>query len=168
MDQFLFYAHSGLRWLAVLMTFVAFIWLTVGLSQNRPFDKRTHLVVVIWSSLVGLQWLLGLLLWLLLGGFDIAHRWEHLVTMTLALAVAHAYVPLKKRPDRVRYQGVLLSIGAALVLIFVGVARLPQGWTFEVSWVDGDAAEVEDADDDAATFRPDAPAIVLVDPAAHR
>ncbi len=128
MNEFLTYAHSGLRWLVVLMTIVAFGYLLVRAVQSKPFHKQTHLIVVAWSSLFGVQWILGLVLFIALGGFDVAYRWEHLVTMTIALAVAHAYVPLKKRPDATRYYGVLASILVVLVLVYIGVARLPQGW----------------------------------------
>lgn len=132
MDNFLFYAHSGLRWLVMLMTIVALVYLSVRVWRRLPFDKMTHRVVVIWSGLFGLQWIAGLLLFVVLGGFDLAHRWEHTVTMTIALAVAHAYVPLKRRADTVRYYGVLASIAIVLLLVIVGVARLPQGWTMSV------------------------------------
>jgi len=54
-------------------------------------------------------------------------QWSHAGTMTIALAVAHAYVPLKKRPDKVRFTGGLASIIAVMVLVFVGV-QLVNGW----------------------------------------
>jgi hypothetical protein len=126
MENMLFHAHSGLRWLVMLMTVVAFVYLLVGAIQSKPFDKLTHRVVVIWSSLFGLQWLLGLVLFIVMG--STTERLEHMVTMTIALAVAHAYVPLKKRPDATRYYGILASILVVLVLIYMGVQRLPQGW----------------------------------------
>lgn len=150
MEELLYYAHSGLRWLVVLLTFVAFIWLLVGYGRNKPFDKRTHMIVVAWASLIGVQWILGIVLFLVLGGFDVGYRWEHTLIMTLVLAAAHAYVPLKRRADTVRYQGVLISIGAALLLTYVGVARLPQGWSMEVSYVSVDEVEPEEADEDTS------------------
>jgi len=128
MEEILYEAHSGTRWLVVLMTFIAFGWLLFRLIQNKMYDKRTYQVMLAWSSLIGLQWILGAIVFLILGGFDEVYRWEHTVTMTLALAAAHLHIPLKKRPDRLRYLGGLGAIVLAAVLVFVGVARLPQGW----------------------------------------
>ncbi|MEQ8673123.1 MAG: hypothetical protein RLP44_07035 [Aggregatilineales bacterium] len=129
MENFITQAHSGIRWLVVLMTIVAFIYLLWGMLQSRPYDKRTHQVMVVWSSLVGVQWLIGIILFLVLGAFDVGYRWEHFVTMTIALTVAHLYMPFKSRPDALRYRAGLAVIIGVMILVFVGVARLPQGWT---------------------------------------
>lgn len=129
MEDFILQTHSGVRWLVVLMTVVAFGWLLWGMTQARPYDQNTHRVVAIWSGLIGLQWLLGILLFLVLGQFDVRYRWEHAFVMTLALAAAHAYVPLKKRDETLRYRGGLASIIVVMALVYAGVALLPQGWT---------------------------------------
>lgn len=129
MEDFIFNLHSGVRWLVVLMTIIAIGWLLFGLFTNRDYDKMTHGIVAGWAGLVGLQWLIGIVLFIVLGAFDIRYRWEHLVVMTIALVVAHVYVRLKSRPDPIRYRGGLASIVAVLVLVYIGVALLPQGWT---------------------------------------
>lgn len=126
MSNFLFQAHSGVRWLVVLMTVVAFGWLLFRYMQNQSYDKRTHIIMASWAGLVGLQWILGIVLMLVLGTFT-GIQWSHAGVMTIALAVAHAYVPLKKRPDKVRFTGGLASIIAVMVLVFVGV-QLVNGW----------------------------------------
>jgi hypothetical protein len=146
MDNMLFYTHSGVRWLVVLLTLVAFIWLTYGMATRKPFDKRTQVIVSVWSGFVGLQWILGILVFLVLGGFDLGYRWEHATIMTIALGVAHAYVPLKKRADNVRYQGIMASIMVVMILVFIGVSRLPQGWTMEVN-APGDSEDVPAAEE---------------------
>ena len=128
MENIIYEAHSGIRWLVVLMTIIAFGWLLFQLIRNKMYDKRTYQVMLVWSSLIGFQWILGVIVFLVLGGFDLGYRWEHTVTMTLALAAAHLHIPLKKRPDRIRYLGGLGAIILVGVLVFVGVARLPQGW----------------------------------------
>ena len=126
MANFLLQAHSGVRWLVVVMTVVAFGWLLFRYLQNQSYDKRTHIIMASWAGLVGLQWILGIVLMLVLGTFT-GMQWSHAGTMTIALAVAHAYVPLKKRPDKVRFTGGLASIIAVMVLVFVGV-QLVNGW----------------------------------------
>jgi cytochrome c-type biogenesis protein CcmH/NrfG len=127
MQEFLFHAHSGLRWLVVLATVIAFVWLLAGVAQSRPYSQTTHRVMVIWSSLIGLQWVLGLILFVVMGTFT-RHHWEHLLTMTLALAAAHGHIPLKKRDDAQRYRGGLVLIVLVALLVYLGVALLPQGW----------------------------------------
>jgi cytochrome c-type biogenesis protein CcmH/NrfG len=127
MTEFLFQAHSGLRWLVVLITVVALAWLIIGLVSKRPYDKNTHRVMVTFSSLIGVQWLLGIILFLVLG-LDVGFRWEHAVTMTLALIAAHLYMPFKRREDQRRYIAGIVVILVTLALVYVGVARLPQGW----------------------------------------
>jgi hypothetical protein len=130
-ERFLFEAHSGLRWLVVLASIIAIIWLGRAAITGQAYDRLTHRVVVIWSGLFGLQWILGLILFVVLGGFDIRQRWEHLITMTLALALAHAYVPLKRRADPVRVRGALASVIGVLVLVYLGVVVLGPGrWSF--------------------------------------
>jgi len=149
MQDMLYYAHSGLRWLVVLMTFVALGWLILRLAQRKPYDDLTHRIVTIWSSLFGVQWALGILLFLVLGGFDLGYRWEHTLTMTLALVAAHIHFMVKRRPNNVRYNGALAGIAGTLLLIFIGVARLPQGWAFEIE-IPGDEADITETDDEAA------------------
>jgi hypothetical protein len=145
MENMLYYAHSGLRWLVVLVTIAAFLYILFRAFQNKPFDKRTHTVVVVWASLFGVQWLLGIILFLVQGAWDVGYQWEHAITMTLGLAVAHAYIPLKRRADNIRYYGVLGAIAGAMLLVFIGVARLPQGWTLEVDIDDDDTEAVDEA-----------------------
>ncbi len=126
MTNFLLQAHSGVRWLVVVMTVVAFGWLLFRYLQNQSYDKRTHIIMASWAGLVGLQWILGIVLMLVLGTFT-GMQWSHAGTMTLALAVAHTYVALKKRPAKVRFMGGLASIIGVMVLVFVGV-QLVNGW----------------------------------------
>lgn len=127
-DQILFYSHSGVRWLVVAMTLVALAWLILLAVRSSAYTKTANTIMRIWSTLVGIQWALGVVLFIALGVFDSAHRWEHAVTLTIALVTAHIHYMLKKRPDRVRIIGGLVSVLVTLALVYVGVARLPQGW----------------------------------------
>jgi Na+/H+ antiporter NhaC len=123
----LYEAHSGIRWLVVLAMLGAFVYLLVGYFQRSPYTKTTHRALVIFSSLVGVQWALGILLLIVMGTFT-SYQWEHAVTMTLAVLLAHLYTRFKTRPDMVRYQIGLATILGVAVIVFIGVARLPQGW----------------------------------------
>ncbi|MDX2076982.1 MAG: hypothetical protein SFZ02_11155 [bacterium] len=127
MMDFILQLHSGVRWLVVLMTIVAFVWLLVRYVQNKSYDKRTHGIVAGWAGLVGLQWIIGIILILVMGTYT-GTQWSHAGIMTLALAVAHGYVALKKRPDKTRFVGGMASIIGVMVLVFVGV-QMVNGWS---------------------------------------
>lgn len=138
MERFFFFLHSGFRWLAVLALVVAFVWLLIGILRGREYDRMTHRIMVIFSSAVGLQWVLGILVLLFyafsLPGGAQGYHWVHLIIMTIAVAAAHMYIPLKSRSDSVRYRGGLAIIIATLVLIILGVAVLPgMRWGFSPS-----------------------------------
>lgn len=124
MEDFLLDLHAFGRWLVTAVTIIAFAQLVWGMSQQKPYSRQTHRSVAIWSGLVGAQWLLGIFVFLALGGFDVRNRWLHSGVMTLAVAVAHVYVPLKKRDDSIRYQGGLGSMALVFVLVLIGVDAL--------------------------------------------
>lgn len=133
MDNFLFYTHSGVRWLVVLSTVIALGWMAYGLVTTRDYDRLSYRIMTAFSSLVGLQWVLGLVLTIYRAltvneYLSLSYVWSHLGAMTIALAVAHVHFMVKKRPDRVRFIAGLGSVVVALALVFVGVALLPQGW----------------------------------------
>lgn len=120
-------AHSGVRWLVVLATLVALVVVLIGWLQSRDYEAFARRFMTVFSSLVGLQWALGLILIIVLGQFT-SYQIEHAVTMTLAVVAAHLYLPFKRRPDSTRYVASLAVILVTLAIVYVGVARLPQGW----------------------------------------
>lgn len=122
--------HSILRWILVIVALIAIIKFLIGLVQKGEFDKMDRGLLSGFSGLVDLQVLLGVL-YLLLSGFGGAgfpmFRIEHSVTMLLAAVVAHAPAMFKKRPWN-KYTVGLFAILGSLLLIYIGVARLPGGW----------------------------------------
>jgi hypothetical protein len=81
------------------------------------------------AGLLSLQWLLGILLFLVMSSFSIGYRWEHALTMTIAVGVSHMHRRWKDAPDAIRYRNSLIIVVVVLALVFIGVARLPQGWS---------------------------------------
>ncbi len=128
MENFIFQAHSGFRWLVTLATVLVFIYLLVQALRNRPYTQQTHQMVTVWSSLFGIQWLLGIILFVVKSNFENRYQWEHATIMTVGLFVAHIHMMLKKKDTQTRYYGTIASIVVALVLVIVGVNVLPQGW----------------------------------------
>jgi hypothetical protein len=128
MADFLFQIHSATRWLVVLISILALFWMTYGLLQKHPYDELSERIMTAFSALITLEWLIGIILFLTLATFSVGYRWEHAVTMTLALGISHLHRRWKNAPDNTRYRNGLILIVVVLVLVFIGIARLPQGW----------------------------------------
>lgn len=124
----IWHLHSAVRWLVVLITVVLLIKLIMGLVSGGVFDSLASGLTRAFSIAVGVQWLLGVVLFLVWGGFDIRYRWEHAVVMTVAVALAGMTARWKNAPDSQRYRMTLLMVVIVLALVYVGVAVLPQGW----------------------------------------
>lgn len=126
--------HGHTRWLVVGAVVIAAVWMLYGALSKRSYDRTAYRIMTAFSSIIGLQWALGLIVFIMVGlqgGF----RWEHALTNTIALAVAHGHFSMKKQvsdssPQPKLYWRALLIIGLTMAIIFVGVARLPyDAWT---------------------------------------
>jgi multisubunit Na+/H+ antiporter MnhB subunit len=125
-EQIFRFLHSWNRWLLIVAAVIALVYFARGWLTSQPWTKFARTLQTIFSSLVDLQWLLGLILLISYGsitGFGIRHYWEHLTVQTIALVVAHLHVRWRKKEleDKTRYQR------GFLILIFVGIMALPAG-----------------------------------------
>jgi hypothetical protein len=127
---FLLMLHSLVRWLIVLVGVVALVKFAIGLAQKNTFGKMDRGLSSGFSGLMDLQVTLGLLYFLITGfggvGFPL-YRIEHGVTMLIAAGVAHTPSMFKKVTNK--YAVALGAIAGALVLVYIGVALLPGGWS---------------------------------------
>jgi hypothetical protein len=127
---FLLMLHSIVRWLIVIVGIIAIVKFAVGLARKSAFGKMDRGLSSGFSGLMDFQVTLGLLYFFITGfggdGFPM-YRIEHLVTMLIAAAVAHAPSIFKKAANK--YAIALGAIVGALVLVYIGVARLPGGWS---------------------------------------
>jgi hypothetical protein len=124
------FLHSWNRWLLLIVSVVALLYFARGWLLALDWTKRGQTLLTLFSSLIGLQWILGLVFLIALGsatGFGVRHYWEHLTIQTIALAVAHVHMAWRKKvlADRSRYRRSLLLILAVLVLVIVGILLLP-------------------------------------------
>lgn|SRR5690606_2297155 len=131
-EQIFRFLHSWNRWLLVAAAIITLLYFARGWLTAQPWTKRSQTLLTIFSSLVDLQWLLGLILLISYGsmtGFGIRHYWEHLIIQTIAVIVGHLHARWRKKEleDKTRYQRGFLLVIAVLVLIFVGIMTLPAG-----------------------------------------
>jgi hypothetical protein len=121
--------HSILRWVIVVIGFVAILNFLVGWARASAFGKMDRGLASAFSGLMDLQVTLGLLYFFITGlggaGFPI-FRIEHLTTMLVAAVVAHTPSMFKKAANR--HAVSFFAVTGALILVIIGVARLPDGW----------------------------------------
>lgn len=124
--------HSLVRWLIVLVAVAAIVKFTLGWLRGGEFKGMDRGLSSGFSGLIDLQVTLGLIfmVWTGLAGVGFPmFRIEHATMMVIAAVVAHLPARWKNATDSIRFRNTLFCILGALLLIFVGVMRLPGGWT---------------------------------------
>ncbi len=129
MTRILYFTHSGTRWLVVLAILIALGYMIYSLVTNREQSRITRIVMLAFSSLVGVQWIIGLVYYLSYGsqlGSYTREGWTtHLTTMTVALIAAHLYLPFRRRAStRVYYVASVVVLFVTSALIWYGVSVL--------------------------------------------
>ena len=123
--------HSFVRWIIMLVALVAIVKFAIGWGANSLFKGMDRGLASGFSGLMDLQVLLGLVYFIWNGiavtGFPM-FRILHMVTMLIAAAVAHLPSRFKAVNDKLRFQYSFLAILASLVLVFIGISFLPNGW----------------------------------------
>ena len=119
----LFYIHSGLRYLVLLMGLVGVVYFAYGLATKRAVDKSVRIVGSSFSGLLDTQILLGIIL---LGSGWPFHPalWGHLVMMLLAAGLAHALLVVNRKRPNPGYLLPLIGVGGALLLILAGILAI--------------------------------------------
>lgn len=129
--QFLLKFHGEMRWLVTLAAAVVGVRSLVGWLRGSEFGKADRIQMSVLTGLLDLNLLFGLVLLFALPGGLAPNRLEHLVTMGLAVATAHASAAWRKSPDSTRkFRNNFLVVVAVVVLVITGVLRLRGGWMF--------------------------------------
>jgi hypothetical protein len=120
--------HSYLRWLIVIVAIIAAVKFALGWLRGGAFKGMDRGLTSGFSGLIDLQVTLGLiyLIWngLAVEGFPM-FRIEHAVTMIIAAVVAHLPARWKNADDKTRFRNSLFIVLDVLIIIFIGVVRLP-------------------------------------------
>lgn len=123
-------AHSGLRWLVLLLAMIAIVKLLVGWLRGSQYTGLDRGLMSGFSGLMDLQVTLGLVL-LLWSGFTGAgfplYRIAHGLVMILAAVLAHMSARWRNAEGPVRIRRNLFVVATSIVLVLVGIAVLPGG-----------------------------------------
>lgn len=114
--NFLYHAHSGLRYLVLLAALVAVIALAYALATGRT-GRATRILPAIFTGLLDLQVLLGI--GLVMGGLFPDAVVGHLVMMVIAVIVAHGASILAGRAAEERRAVVIRLAGIVLALLCI-------------------------------------------------
>jgi hypothetical protein len=120
----LLHAHSGIRYLVFLAALAVLVYAAYGMATDRPYDKSMRVLSAIFTGLIDLMILLGVVL-LFTGRFT-TQLGGHIVMMVLAAAVAHVvHVVMKRRPPEARsYAPHVVGTLVALALIAGGILAI--------------------------------------------
>ena len=121
----LFHAHSGLRFLILLLGVVNVVVLGVGLARKQPFGKLHRILGASFAGSLHLQVLIGV-------GMVAMGRWYpqlagHLAMMLIAAGVAQAAMTVNRKRPTPGLQLPLIGVLVALACIFGGVMAIGRG-----------------------------------------
>lgn len=114
--------HSLNRWLIIVLAVVVSLLTGWGYFSKRPFSLLDDRLGLIYTILLDIQVLLGLLL-MLLGAFH-SRSILHAVVMLVAIAVAHIGRSRARRSDDPATKHLMQGLGAFFSLVIIG-AGLP-------------------------------------------
>lgn len=121
----LFQAHSGLRYLVLLVGVVALAYFVSGLATKRPVDKGVRILGAAFTGLLDLQVLLGLAM-VAMGRFS-PQLIGHLVMMLGAVTVTHVLLVLNRKRPTPGYVLPAVAVAVALALISGGIMAIGRG-----------------------------------------
>lgn len=123
-------AHSGLRWLILLIAVIAIVKFALGWLRGGQFKGMDRGLMSGFSGLMDLQATLGIifLIWNGLTGVGFpGFRLLHGLIMILAAGAAHMSSRWKTANDTTRFRNNLFLIIGSLVLVLIGISVLPGG-----------------------------------------
>jgi hypothetical protein len=122
-------AHSGWRYIIILVLAVALIRFAIALVGSRKWSKLDETLLRITPIVIDIQLLLGVVVWVLQQRWNGAIplvSWEHPVTMLIVVLVAHTTSSRVKRltDDAAKFRLALIGYGVTSVILALGIARI--------------------------------------------
>ncbi len=117
MENMLFYAHSGLRFLVLLAGAIAAAVLLWGWRSGRPFAGQSRAVTAVFTGSLDLQLLLGI-------GTVLTRPWYgalmgHLIMMIAAVMAAHGITVYGRKQEDPRRAHLISLVGVVLALLLI-------------------------------------------------
>jgi hypothetical protein len=118
-------AHSGARYLVLLLGVVVLAYAAYGMATKRPYDKVMRILASSFTAALDLTVVLGLLVIFFTGTFY-PQLAGHIVMMVAAVAVAHIVsVVVRRRPLEQRtYAPHVVSVIIVLALVLFGIMAI--------------------------------------------
>ncbi len=121
----LFHAHSGFRYLVLLTGVLVILYALWGVVSKRPYDKTMRVLSLLFILSIDLTALLGIS-YLFVGTFY-PQLGGHIVTMILAVVVAHVVSAVMKRRPVAERTYMPHVVGTAIVLGLVATGIIAIG-----------------------------------------
>ena len=117
-------AHSGLRYLVLLLGVLVAAYAAYGMATKRPYDQRMRLLAAAFTGSLDLTVLLGIA-YLLTSQFY-PQLGGHIVMMVLAVTVAHVVSAVVRRrpPEERTYAPHLVSALVVLGIVSFGIMAI--------------------------------------------
>ncbi len=136
--NFLIMAHSGWRYIVLLALIIAIVKYLIGWLGNGKWSSFDASLNRFTPIAVDIQWLLGLLVWVMMSWWDNGDRaraWEHPITMTVAVIVAHILAARVKKAetDKGKFKAGFWAYLITLVVIALGLYVILGGWNIFAS-----------------------------------
>lgn len=127
MQNMLFHAHSGLRYLVLLAGVVALVVLLLGFMQRRPYKGLSRGAASAFMGLLHLQFVLGIVL--VITGIWYGALIGHMFMMFIAVGVFTGMAGYAKRQtDDHKAHGIALAgVVLTLALIAAGIMSIRPG-----------------------------------------
>lgn len=126
------HTHAAMRWVVIVFAVLALVRLIMIYMQNKDqFSKGDTTILRLFVIFFDVQVLLGIIFIVTQALSNIplvSYHWEHMTTMLIATGLVHITAKWKQSPAKIRAKNTLIFILAALILVAIGITRLPQGW----------------------------------------
>ncbi|MEZ4516542.1 MAG: hypothetical protein R3C44_06790 [Chloroflexota bacterium] len=116
--------HGELRWVIAIVAIIVLVKFAIGWLGKREYQSIDRTLLVVFTSLLDINLLLGLVL-LFTMGISGAARLEHAVTMILAVIAAHLTALWRNLDDStIKYRNQFLMVLVSVILLILGVMRI--------------------------------------------
>ena len=132
LHKILYEAHSGIRWLVLLVLLITLIKLLMTWLGKKEYSKADRGLTSATVGLLDLQFLLGisLIVWYLTQASGLTgYLYEHAGINLVAIIVAHVASKGADLPGPLRARRTVSLLLLSAALIVVAVSRMPNGWS---------------------------------------